>query len=82
VPDISRDMKKEDPCYLYEEKTVKAEEIEVDGEKYYYKADDKKPLGYIFYEFSKDLGGWIPIADNDLRVYSLVDKLRELLKVK
>jgi hypothetical protein len=58
------------PCIPMSESDIDAKSITVTGKDgtpttYYYNEDPESPLGYTFYEYSKELDGYIPVDQSD-----------------
>ncbi len=63
--DPALDVRLPDPCEVRRETEVEATPLRVDGETYYYMIDPGQPLGFRFFAFRKDLGGYAPVDPGD-----------------
>ena len=63
--DPALDIRLPDPCRARCETEVQASPLHLRGETYYYTADPASPLGYTFYVFREDLGGYAPLDPSD-----------------
>jgi RimJ/RimL family protein N-acetyltransferase len=73
--DPALDIRLPDPCEVRRESDVEAAPLEVDGVTYYYKADASEPLGYVFYVYREDLGGYAVVDPSDPVVPALLRAL-------
>lgn len=73
--DPGLDIRLPDPCEVRRETDVEATPLEFGGVTYYYKADDSNPLGYAFYVYREDLGGYAPVDPSDPVVTELLRAL-------
>ncbi len=70
--DPALDVRLPDPCEVRQETDVKAAPIRVGGVTYYYVVDPSAPLGYTFFAYRDDLGGYAPLDPSDPLVASLL----------
>ena len=70
--DPGLDIRLPDPCEVRRETDVEATPLEFGGVTYYYKADASTPLGYVFYVYREDLGGYAPVDPSDPIVAELL----------
>jgi hypothetical protein len=70
--DPALDVRLPDPCELRQESEVAAKPVEVGGVTYYYVVDPASPLGYIFYAYRADLGGYAPLDPSDPAIPELL----------
>jgi len=70
--DPALDIRLPDPCEVRLEADVEATPIEFNGVTYYYRADDSEPLGYAFYTYREDLGGYASLDPSDPVVSALL----------
>lgn len=73
--DPALDIRLPDPCEVRRESDVEAAPLEVDGVTYYYKADASEPLGYVFYVYREDLGGYAIVDPSDPVIPALLRAL-------
>lgn len=63
--DPALDVRLPDPCEVRCESEVQALPITLEGVTYYYAPDPASPLGYAFYAYREDLGGYAPLDTAD-----------------
>jgi hypothetical protein len=63
--DPLRDIKAPDPCESVREEQVKAEEILVDGVKYYFSRDDTSIYDYRVYAFDEKINNYRPLKESN-----------------
>lgn len=78
--DVARDLKMADPCSNVVEHEVAANKITVDGIEYYYVEDPKSIYDYKIFEFDKDLNGYRPLKESDLRYEKIATAIKEAAK--
>ena len=71
--DPSLDARLPDPCTLRSEKKVSAAPLVLGNKTYHYVVDESTPLGYIFYEFRKDLDGHAAVDPSDPVIGELLE---------
>ena len=71
--DPALDVRLPDPCEVRLESDVEATPLEVDGTTYYYRADSGEPLGFVFYTYRADLGGYAVVDPSDPVMAALLD---------
>ena len=74
--DPALDIRLPDPCDVRCESDVSALPLVVGDTTYYYTVDPASPLGYTFYEYRKDLGGYTPIDPSNPVIATLLRALR------
>ena len=70
--DPALDVRLPDPCEERREADVEVTPLEVGGTTYYYRADPEEPLGYVFYTYQADLGGYASVDPSDPVVPALL----------
>ena len=75
--DPALDIRLPDPCEVRRETDVRAAPLRVGGVTYYYVADPASPLGYDFYVYRDDLGGYAAIDPSDPVIPELLAALQE-----
>jgi hypothetical protein len=63
--DPALDIRLPDPCEARQSTDVDAAPIDLEGATYYYRANGDAPLGFDFFEFREDLGGYAPVDPSD-----------------
>jgi hypothetical protein len=69
------DLRLPDPCEVRSETEVVAAPLEVGGVTYYYRADPAEPVGYTFYLYRDELGGFAAVEPSDPVIASLLAAL-------
>lgn len=73
--DILRDMRAPDPCRPVKEATVKAEEIEFEGEKYYYRPDSTSVYDYAVFYHDPRVNAYRPLAQSDPKYAKIAEAI-------
>lgn len=73
---IFRDINAADPCTEMQEAQVKAEEIIVDGEKFYYAKDENSIYDYKIFIYDEKINGYRPMKESDPRYAKIVDAIQ------
>ena len=76
-PSLSKDLMLPNPCLSLQSSEIKAKEIDINGEKFYYSDGDEKNKFNIF-KFDKSINGYLPMGDHE-PIYA--DIMRKLLKL-
>lgn len=75
--DIMRDIKAIDPCTQVKEENILAQDVELDGVKYYYVDDAKSIYDYKIFVFDKELNGYRPMSESDPLFAKLIELIGE-----
>lgn len=73
--DIARDVRATDPCSQVKESQVKAEEIIVDGVKYYYTPDASSIYDYKVFVYDENIDGYRPLKESDPRYIIIIEEI-------
>jgi hypothetical protein len=76
------DIKGTDRCTAFEKKTIQANEVLVNGVKYYYVKDNTTLYGVKIYEFEEDINGYRPLSDDNPLAQIIIEKLEQEKKIK
>lgn len=79
---IEQDMRMTDPCLPVEEQKIKAKEIKVGDETYYYVKDDANPFGYKVYSFDEGLQSYVKMGEDTPLFEELIDAIEEAERKK
>lgn len=71
--DPERDVLSPDPCTRVREVSVKAEEVDYNGTKYYYVADKSSLYDYKIYEYDEAINGYRPLSEANPLYELIVD---------
>ncbi len=74
--DPALDLRLPDPCTIREESDVEATPITLGDRTYYYVPAEGTALGYTFYRYREDLGGYAVVDQSDPVIGELVAALR------
>jgi hypothetical protein len=75
--DPALDIRLPDPCEIRRETDVQAAPLRLGGDTYYYVVDPASPLGYTFFAYRADLGGFAPLDPADGVIADLLRALGE-----
>ena len=75
--DIDRDVRGTDPCSQIAEAQVKAEEIIIDGEKYYYTPDPKSIYDYKIFIYDETIDSYRQLRESDPKFAKIVDAIEK-----
>lgn len=73
IMDPVEDLKLPDPCVPYDTEEIDVEEIDYNGEKYYYKKDESAVFNYRIYQFDKTLDNYVELPENEDLYSEIVD---------
>ena len=75
--DASRDIRTIDPCQQLQETHMRAEEIVIDGVKYFYSANPKSIWEYSVFTYEKSVDGYRPLKESDKRFPKIIEAIKE-----
>ena len=73
--DVERDIRATDPCSQVQETQVTAEEIIVDGVKYYYSHDPSSIYDYRIYIYDENINGYRALKESDPRYIKIINAI-------
>lgn len=73
--DIRRDIRAADPCCAVRETHISAQEIVVDGVKYYYAPDDKSIYNYRIFSYDEKINGYRAMKESDPRYEDIIARI-------
>lgn len=76
-PSLSKDLMLPNPCVSLQSAEIKAKEIDINGEKFYYSDGDEKNKFNIF-KFDKQINGYLPMDSHE---HMYADIMRKLLNL-
>lgn len=76
--DPARDIRTEDPCKEIVSEKIKATEIQVADNKYYYMKNEKSPFGLSIFKFDVNIDSWRQMKESDPLFLDLVDAINAL----
>ena len=75
-PILSKDLLLPNPCEEIKSESIKAKEIDINGEKYYYTKGESASQFHIF-KYDKSVNGYIPMGDHESHYADIMRKILE-----
>ncbi len=73
--DVERDIRAADPCTAFREEKIKAEEIKIGDDTYYYVKNPKALFDYDIFKFDKEINGYRQLRESDPLFTAIIDQL-------
>lgn len=73
--DVERDIRAADPCTAYREEKIKAEEIKIGDDTYYYVKNPNALFDYDIFKFDKEINGYRQLKESDPMFNTIIDSL-------
>jgi hypothetical protein len=73
--DVSKDVRSPDPCTQLKEEQIRAEEILVDGTKYYYVSDPTSVYEYKVFVFDENINGYRRLGESSADFAKIIEAI-------